>query len=235
MDIGSFIVDADGERWITDLGAPKYTEEYFRYVDADEESKRILLKPGIEYLKVPAQDSPRWQTPQASALYHNLVTVDQEEQYVKGYATYQKIIHTDSLQSASIDLASLYPEKLAKYERTGAIISNAYIRLNDELQAADKAITTRWTVITDATISVIDDKHIQLKKNGKSMTMKIITDKDIQLIVSSLSIEDRSSLPINKYSSISFFQKLQASEKQAVEVLFIPGSSHHCTINKSQR
>ena len=67
------------------------------------------------------------------------------------------------------------------------------------------------------------------------MTMKIITDKDIQLIVSSLSIEDRSSLPINKYSSISFFQKLQASEKQAVEVLFIPGSSHHCTINKSQR
>ena len=236
MDIGSFIVDADGERWIADLGAPKYTEEYFRYVDADEESKRVLQKPGIEYLKVPAQDSPRWQTPQASALYHNLITVNQEEQYVKGYATFKKIMHTDSLKSASIDLASLYPDRLAKYERTGAIINNAYVQLNDELQAADKAITTRWTVITDAAINVIDDKHVLLRKNGQSMTMKIITDKDIKLIVSPLSIESGSgSTTTGNYSSISFFRELQANEKQTVEVLFIPGSSHHCIINKSRR
>ena len=207
-----------------------------RHLFRDEESKRVLQKPGIEYLKVPAQDSPRWQTPQASALYHNLITVNQEEQYVKGYATFKKIMHTDSLKSASIDLASLYPDRLAKYERTGAIINNAYVQLNDELQAADKAITTRWTVITDAAINVIDDKHVLLRKNGQSMTMKIITDKDIKLIVSPLSIESGSgSTTTGNYSSISFFRELQANEKQTVEVLFIPGSSHHCIINKSRR
>ena len=229
MDIGSFVMDADGERWIIDLGAPKYTDEYFHYVDADDESKRVLQKSGIEYLKVPAQDSPRWLVPQASARYHNLITVDGEQQYVKGYATFQKTICTDSLKLASIDLTNLYFGKLASYRRTGSIVGSTYVQLSDELQAADKTIVMRWNVMTDAVVGLVDNKHIVLKKNGKSMTMKVFSDKEVSIVVEPLLSDSGSNG--KRQSSISFTQELHPYEKQSVEVLFIPESSCYARIN----
>ena len=70
MDVGSFVVDANGERWAMDFGMQDYNS---------------LETAGVDLWNM-TQNSERWEVFRYNNLAHNTLTVNNELQMVSGYA-----------------------------------------------------------------------------------------------------------------------------------------------------
>lgn len=93
MDVGAFVMDADGVRWADDLGMQKYETI---------ESKGIIL-----WGKT--QDAERWSIFRLGASSHNVLMVDGQPQRVAGMAP---LVLTKPGRTV-VDLGGIYAGQLA--------------------------------------------------------------------------------------------------------------------------
>lgn len=207
MDIGSFIIEADGVRWASDLGMQDYESL---------ESKGIAL-----WGKT--QDSQRWKIFRLNNFAHNTLTVDNQLQLVKGYAKIDKFSYNTDFMYAVSDLSAVYEKQLASVKRGVAIVDKKFVVVSDELVAENKVTTVRWTMLTSATAE-LGEKSITLSNGGKKLVLKINTPSEIAMKTWSTEPTTNYDAPNPGTTLVGFELKLEPNQKQAVQVLLIPGS-----------
>ncbi len=128
LDLGSFVLDAEGTRWATDLGPDDYNlPGYF----------------GVQ----------RWTYYRLRTESHNTLLIDGENQDVKGRAKIVGQRFGKRVSDVYIDLTAAYPRKLKRWLRGVAMGSGKYIALSDDIAAAEP-VAVVWNMLTDARVDL---------------------------------------------------------------------------------
>jgi Heparinase II/III-like protein len=208
MDIGSFVVDALGERWAIDLGHQDYNSL---------ESKGLK----IFHMK---QQSDRWKVYRMSNFSHNTLTIDKQLQNVEGYAPIISSTSVPKFRSAVTDLTAVYSINTKKALRGVAIVEDQYVVIRDEITLKYDG-TVRWNMITGADVKIIDNRTAELTKNGKKLYLRVSEPADAVLTT-------WSTAPPNTYDeanpgtvSLGFETRIKSGSEKIFTVLMIPGTS----------
>jgi hypothetical protein len=216
MDVGSFVLDADGVRWASDLGMQGY---------ASLESKNLKIWDR-------QQDSQRWQVFRYNNRAHNTLTIDNQLQRVFGSAKLEYFSDQPNFMTAVSDLSQVYETQLAGVKRGVAIIDQKFVVVRDELVATDKPATVRWSMLTTATPQLASD-HIILTQGGKTLTLKVNCSSPFVLKIWSTEPTTDYDDPNPGTVLVGFELQLSPHQKQAVDVALIPGSAGECQIDFS--
>ena len=165
MDVGSFVVDADGVRWAVDLGPESYHKI---------ESRGMSLWGR-------SQGAERWKIFRYNNLSHSTLVVNGEHQRVDGSAPIVRYSSDRSFPHVVFDMSTVYKGQLAEAVRGGALLPGGQVVIQDEFKAGDKAATVRWAMVTPAKVSITGNKDALLKKDGKTMRFTVVTDAKIRL------------------------------------------------------
>lgn len=209
MDIGSFVMEADGVRWGMDFGMQDYESL---------ESKKVDLWNG-------KQGSQRWQVFRYNNFVHNTLTINDQLQRVEGKAPITSSSTNPSFMNATTDLTEVYKGSLAKANRGIAIVDKAYVVVRDELETPPNETTVRWTLLTPADVKIISDNKIQLTKDGKSLLLQVQEPANVTLKTWSTEPTHDYDAPNPGTTLTGFEVKLPANTKTALTVLLIPEKS----------
>ncbi|MDZ7725582.1 MAG: heparinase II/III family protein [candidate division KSB1 bacterium] len=166
MDIGSFVIDALGERWASDLGSQNY---------------HSLESLGID-LWNKSQDSERWQIFRLNSKSHNTLTVNDKLQQVNGFAEIAAFSSEPPMPHTILDLSSVYNDQLTRVRRGIGLWNNRIVVIQDEMTALEDSTRVRWSMLTRATVTT-KGSEAQLEQNGRSVRLKIIQPAEAEFIV----------------------------------------------------
>jgi len=205
MDIGSFVLEADGERWSSDLGAQSYES-------LESRGMSIFGR---------TQDAQRWTIFRLNNYSHSTLIVDNELQRVEGYARIDKYSDSPDFKYAVSDISGVFKGQLKAVKRGVAIKDKQYVVVRDEFETLDKMTSVRWNMMTEANVD-ITEKGAILTQNGKTLIMNFKGPKNIK-------IQTWSTEPTTDYDAenpgtimVGFECKIPANSKQKFEVLLIP-------------
>ena len=206
MDIGSFVVDALGERWALDLGMQSYESL---------ESKGVGL-----WNKT--QDGQRWEILRYNNRYHNTLTFDDELQLVQENAEITQSTTAPNFMSAVTDLSNIYKNKVKDAKRGVAIMDKNLVVIRDEITNNEVSTRMQWTMVTPADVKILDYNTVELTQNGKKMYMQVVSKNKI-------SLKTWSTDPVNSFDEsnpgtirVGFEVNLAANEKSDFTVFLSP-------------
>jgi len=204
MDIGSFIMEAEGVRWAYDFGLQNYESL---------ESKGMSIFGRT-------QDAQRWTIFRLNNYAHNTLTVNNELQRVEGYAKIDRHSAETKFPFAISDISTVYNGQLKKATRGIGIVNEKYVVVRDELETLDKASKVRWNMATLASVE-LGNKEATLTKDGKKLILKVSGPENI--IMKTWSTE-----PTNDYDAanpgtimVGFECDIPANTKAVFEVLLV--------------
>lgn len=154
MDVGSFVMDADGVRWADDLGMQDY---------------HSLESKGIN-LWGKTQDAERWKVFRLGASSHNILTVDGLPQRVDGHAA----IVLAQPNRTVVDLGEVYRGQLAAARRGVALHADRSALVQDEFRAADRAAMIRWAMVTRADVTIDGAGRATLVQSGRRLRFQVV-------------------------------------------------------------
>jgi hypothetical protein len=148
LDLGSFVLDALGERWILDVGT----------------EPEIGQRQAWEYYRVRAEG-------------HNLPTLNPNEgpdQKLDARAPIDLFESTPTRATAVVDLADAYAGHVSKATRTFEMVDRQLVTLADEIEEGWPIVNFWWFLHTAAEIE-IDDllTTATLTQNGKKLIVAI--------------------------------------------------------------
>jgi hypothetical protein len=206
MDIGSFVMEADGTRWGMDFGAQDYNSL---------ESRGINLW-GKE------QNSQRWDVFRYNNLVHNTLTIDGQYQRVSGFAPIIRVSADPRFMHAQVNLTQTYKDQVRGAVRGVAIVDGSYVVVRDEVQTLGRAAQLRWTLLTAAQVEITGSSSAQLTLNGRKLTLEVQEPEGVTM-------KTWSTVPMHDYdapnpgtSLVGFEMSLPANADAAVTVLLIP-------------
>ena len=209
MDIGSFIVEADGLRWAMDLGMQNY--------ESLESLGMSIFGKG--------QDAQRWTVFRMNTYSHSVLIVDNEQQRVNGYARIDNFSDDENFMFAISDISSVYKGQLKSVSRGVGIKDKNYVIIRDELETLEKTTKVRWQMLTGATVNITGNNTATLSQEGKQMTIRVDEPGNITLTT-------WSTQPVNNYDApnpgtilIGFETEIPAGMLYTIQVKLIPGSS----------
>ena len=209
MDIGSFVMEADGVRWAMDFGAQEYESL---------ESKKVDLW----NMK---QNSQRWDVFRYNNFVHNTLTVNDSLQRVSGNAVFTSSSAAPTYMYTTTDLTEIYRGGLAKANRGIAIVDKAYVVVRDEVETAAAPATVRWTMLTPATVKILGPNKAELTKDGKTLILQVQEPATV-------SLKTASTDPPHEYDAlnpgttlITVDVTVPANTKTALTVLLLPQTS----------
>lgn len=145
LDLGSFVLDALGERWVEDLGADDYNlPGYF--------------------------GEQRWTYFRLINESHNTLTLNSENQNAKAEAPLQTVFSTPGKAFAIADLSAAY--RVKKLQRGVAMLDRKNVMIQDELET-EKPVDFVWSIMTAADIE-IDGPVAVLKIGEKRLQIQIL-------------------------------------------------------------
>lgn len=159
MDGGSFVFEAHGVRWATDLSGEKY--------QTAENGMRAL---GADLWDL-SQNSFRWRMFKLNNRQHNTLTVNGHDHNTKGKATLLKAIDTPNSKGGVFNLTELFTGDLSSATRTVTVDNGSSLIVKDVL-TAEKDANIRWTMVTEAEPQ-LTKKGIVLSKDGKKMLLSV--------------------------------------------------------------
>jgi len=152
LDLGSFIVDALGERWIIDSGTEHETYMTHRHKN-----------PRHSYYRVRAEG-------------HNLPVLNPDkgpDQNPKAVAKFVKFDSTPNQATAVVDLSEAYRPNASRAVRTFTMPERKRLVVTDELQAV-KPSELWWFLHTEAKVSLSDNKRTAtLSRKGKTFLVRL--------------------------------------------------------------
>jgi len=163
MDIGSFVMDADGVRWAMDFGAQEYES-------LESKGMQIFGR---------SQDAQRWTIFRYVNQAHNTLTINDQHQRVTGYAPITGYSSSGDLMNAETDLSEVYKGSVASVQRGIAIVDRQWVVVRDEIKAADTAAVIRWTLLTPAEVKITGGHRAELASGGKKLILQVDGPKDI--------------------------------------------------------
>lgn len=209
MDIGSFVMDAQGVRWAMDFGMQEYESL---------ESKGIKLFGRT-------QDAQRWTVFRLTNLVHNTLTLNNQHQRVEGSAPIISSSSNPLFMNAVTDLTEVYKGAVMKAVRGIAVVDKSYVIVRDELEGIDKETTVRWTMLTPADVKITGPNTAELTKDGKKLLLRVQSGLKVNM-------KTWSTDPPNNYDAanpgttlVGFELTLPANGKTALNVELIPGDT----------
>jgi len=163
MDQGSFVFEADGERWSIDLGAETYAN----------------IEPNVSSFWNPAQTSGRWNVFRYNNMAHSTLTFSSNastftpvKQNVAGAAAFTAHVSSEALKSATLNLTPCYrgiaansPEEVY---RAVALVANSYAMTEDKVTGGTSPTIMDWRMVVAATAP-------QIQLNSPEANMVTVT------------------------------------------------------------
>lgn len=205
MDVGSFVMEAEGVRWASDPGMQSYESL---------ESKGMSIFGR-------SQDAQRWTIYRMNNHAHNVLTVNDELQKVSGYAKIDKFSDAENFRFAVSDISLVYKDLLKKAVRGVAIKDEKYVVVRDEIETPGNVVKVKWAIFTSASVELSE----------QSATLSI-GDKKLYLKVEGLenpTMKTWSTAPTNDYDAqnpgtvmVGFECEIPANTSKSFEVLLVP-------------
>ena len=155
LDLGTFVLDALGHRWVVDLGADNYN------------------MPGYF-------GNQRWSYYRLRTEGHNTVTLNGENQEPSAKAPIVKFESSADRALATADLKSAYPNA-KKFLRTVSLINRREVVITDEIEAVEPMEVT-WHLHTPANVE-ISGRTVMLTQNGDKLRMEVLEPENAILEV----------------------------------------------------
>jgi hypothetical protein len=209
MDIGSFVMDAMGQRWSMDFGMQEYESL---------ESKGIKLW-GKE------QESQRWDVFRYNNLAHSTLTIDGQYQKVDGYAKIDGFTDSPAFLSAFSDLTSVYKGQINKLSRGVAIVNKSYVVVRDEMETSGNSKVLRWNMLTPAQVEINGKGQALLSQNGQKMVLKVLEPKNVMLKTWTTQSTKDYDAPNPNTLFVGFEMELPQNAKQNITVVLVPESN----------
>jgi hypothetical protein len=207
MDVGSFVMDALGERWASDFGMQDYNS---------------LESKGVDLWNF-KQNSPRWQVFRYNNLAHNTLTFNDSLQRVEGISKIDKYSNGAGKRSASSDLSAAYVSQVKKVVRTASIINKSYVSIKDEIETLNSPAKMRWSMLTEASPKLNQENNtIELTIKDKTLILKVNTPIKIKLNTWSTISKNEYDAPNTGKYLVGFEVQLPKNTKTIFEVLLLP-------------
>ena len=156
LDLGSFVLDADGQRWAMDLGP--------------ENDRGTYTLPG--YFDVKGR---RWTYFRANNHSHNTVTPGDALQNRYVVAPITKFGSTSERGFAVADLTPAYAEEATSLRRGIALLDRSRVLVQDEYKPAQPGTPLHWTMVTGAKIDLSGDgRSAMLTSHGRSLRVNLL-------------------------------------------------------------
>jgi hypothetical protein len=199
LDAGSFVIDADGERWGIDLGS----ENYFL--------------PDFFEREV---GGGRWQYYRNTNKSHSTLVIADEIQYPDGEATVSEFKSDIKQPFGIIDMSATYLE--AKSVRRGIkMLNEDQVLIRDEIAFDRAAGKIRWGMMTDASVELVGNKAI-LTKNGKKFFLQAFSDQDVNFAFEAAKAYHKEAKD-NSGKSLLFFEMNENGDKDQVNISVVLG------------
>ncbi len=150
MDIGSFVMDAKGERWAMDLGYGNNDQPGFNDYNGD-----------------------RWSYLINSNLGHNTLSFWGMTQNKDAYIPVREFDSNDEWAYASLDMTDSYPGIVNSCIRKYWFPERNSIEITDEIDPKIGYMNVRWAMITAAEIALYGNEAL-LRQNGKEFKVTIV-------------------------------------------------------------
>ncbi len=159
MDIGSFVLDADGVRWAVDLGAEGY--------------HRIESR-GMNFWNS-AQTSDRWKVFRQNNLSHNTLVIDGQLQRAAGHAKIVGFSDDPAFPCSVVDMTPVYEEQAESVQRGMALLPSGEVLVRDELAGLKPGSRVRWGMVTPGTPGDVGKAAIELSQRDARLTLRILS------------------------------------------------------------
>jgi hypothetical protein len=206
MDVGSFIMDANGVRWAMDFGSQDYESL---------ESKGIQLFGRT-------QDAQRWTVFRLTNLVHNTLTFNGQHQRVTGHAAITSSSNKPAFMNAVTDMSEVYKGAVAKAVRGVGIVEQKYVVVRDEIETLPEETTLRWTMLTPADIKITGPNTAELTKDGKKLTLQVQEPATVTMKTWSTDPPHDYDAPNPGTTLVGFEVKLPSNAKSGISVALIP-------------
>ncbi|MGV3560258.1 heparinase II/III domain-containing protein [Larkinella arboricola] len=206
MDVGSFIMEADGVRWAMDFGMQDYESLESKKVDLWNKN----------------QNSQRWQVFRYNNFVHNTLTINNAMQVVNGQAPITAVSKTPTFMNAVTDMTELYAESVQKAVRGIALVDKSYVVVRDELENKAAPTTVRWTMLTPTDVKILGNNKAELTKDGKKLVLEVREPANVVLKTWTTESPNEYDAPNPGTVRVGFEIPVAASAKTALTVLLIP-------------
>lgn len=170
MDVGSFILEANGVRWALDLG----TESYDRMRAAKLDLWNYH------------QDSTRWNTFRVGPEGHNILRFDGSRQLVAGKGEIRALPADRGTLGNVVDLTPLYADHATRVERCVRLHPDRSVSIEDAWTTGAAATRVSWQWLTRAEVTPQADGAV-LRQNGQSLVLGYVSSQRAHLDVEDVS------------------------------------------------
>lgn len=177
LDIGTFIVEAEGVRWSDDLGADNYSLSGF-----------WDYKPG----------GMRWDYFRNTNLSHNTLTIDGKHQYSAGKGTLLRYETNANNPFAIFDMSTAYKDQAQRVNRGFKLLDDRVILVQDEIVPLSEKQTICWSLITKAEVN-IEGNSATLSMNGKTFQIRVASPLLVKMSVEEAKTNTEKENPIVGY------------------------------------
>jgi len=171
LDLGTFVLDAFGQRWALDLGPDDYD-----------------LPGYFENVQSPA--SRRWTYYRLRTEGHNTLTLDGQNQDPRAVAPIARFSSRPDAASAVVDLTAAYaPAGARRVQRGVALLdSRSRVLVQDEIDTA-KASEIRWAMHTRAAVGIGEAGTIaRLVLGGVSLEARLVEPAGARFLVEEVTV-----------------------------------------------
>ena len=204
MDAGSFIFEANGERWAIDQGS----EDYYTVESA-----------GVD-LWTMNQQSERWDLLRYNNKYHNTITLNDEKFISDARSPMTETFDTGDRRGAVIDMTPVIGDA-EKAIRRICLFNEQVLEIKDTVKAK-KNSKMQWTMVTtkETKVTVESDSRIVLSRNGKQLAIEI----KAPVKVKAGTWPCKSEHPYEKADAtcVGFHTQLAAGQEYLFEVKLVP-------------
>ena len=159
MDVGSFVLDADGVRWAMDLGAEGYHGIESRGMNLWDRR----------------QDSDRWTIFRQSNHGHNTLVIDGKLQQAAGAGKIVRFSADPEFPHSVIELSEVYGGQVASAHRGVALLRSREVLIQDQLTGLEPGSWVRWGMISTGAPGDPGAAQIGLSQGEARLTLTILS------------------------------------------------------------
>lgn len=196
LDLGSFVLDADGVRWAEDLGPDDYNlPAYF--------------------------GAKRWTYYRLNNFSHNTLTPAETLQESKAVAPITAFNSAPNRAFAVVDLTPAYPRSARSLRRGLAMLDRARVLVQDEVVGATAGTVLHWRMTTPAKVGLTDGRHAVLTLGGKTLHATILEPAGAVFVVAPATPPTKAEKQ-NAGSSVLSAQVTSTGGAERIAVLLTP-------------
>lgn len=218
MDVGSFVLDADGVRWAEDLGAEGYYGIESRKMDLWNRS----------------QNSDRWTIFRLSNLGHNTLVIDGQLQRAAGKAAISKFSDDSAHPFSIVDMTPVYSKQVQSARRGVALLPSHEVLIQDELTGLRPGSQVRWAMITPGVPDKLGRSALNLSQGSESLKLTAVAPRKV------VWTQIETERPPHEWDSpnpgtrmVAFEATAPSDGKLTIVVTATPGSCRNATASKS--